>query len=134
MNKREQAAVAAVEAAQANLAAIRQDLATRDVRPEFQRAVALYGRGYRVEGWGLILTDTYNETRFWRAGHAPLTRMVTWSNGETSPSSVGYYADGTDRRTEQVPEYLAAHEADLGDEDAMWVALPYLDDLTAEGV
>lgn len=133
MNSREQLALAALETAQANLAAVRQDLATRDTVPAYQLAVTLYARGYRVEGWGLILTDTYNETTFWNVNQSRLTKTIVFCGGEVGEIGVGYYADGTDRRTEHVPEYLAAHESDLGSEEEMWEALHYLDDLTVEG-
>ncbi len=95
---------------QTTLENTKKDLETRESNPNFQRAKKLFAEGYRLQHWGAILTDTMNEIIL-----------------RKDKKEIGYWADGTNRNTEEAFEKLGLTETDDNDE-----TLSYLSDLTEE--
>ena len=65
-----------------------------------EKGQKLYSEGWRLQGWGLSLTDTYNE-------------VVLLKDGK----KLGYWADGTNRHTEEAFALLGLNaQSDEDDE------------------
>lgn len=67
--------------------------------PEGVKASELFKNGWRLFNWGASLTDTDEE-------------IILVKNGKT----VGYWADGTNRRTEEIFDLLTLEDNDFGNE------------------
>lgn len=109
-NKRVRELRRQIERLQRQLEGVIKDLENREKNPNFQKARELFDQGYRLEGWGLPLTDTMNET-------------ILKKNGK----EIGYWADGANRNTEEAFKILGLE----GDKDKDEI-LYYLNDLTEE--
>lgn len=78
--------------------------------PGYARAKTLFDEGWRLEGWGLILTDTDSETILRKEG---------------TSRDVGYWADGSGRNTEECYGLLGLDESSDEDEYVL-IALDHL--------
>jgi hypothetical protein len=109
MNPRVREALMGLREAVEALERVLEDVACRDADPLFREAVRLFDEGHRLSNWGAPLTDTSNEVVLSRGGE-----------------EIGYWADGTSRRTEEAFGLLGV-PTDDGDD-----ILHYLSDLTEE--
>ncbi len=66
---------------------------------EGETALSLFNQGYRISGWGASLTDTDEET-------------ILNLNGK----SIGYWADGTNRNTEEIYSLLNLEDNEFNEE------------------
>lgn len=99
-----------IETASADLKAVLEDLSSRESDPAFIQASNLFKEGYRLRGWGLVLTDTENETTLSKEG-----------------ACVGYWADGAGRNTQEALGLLGLDTSDFG-----YQVVDHLDNLTEE--
>lgn len=113
MNKRLTEAIRRLKRATDDLESLISDLETREEKPAYKLAVKLYEQGWRLTGWGFVLTDTSNETVLWKIGGTEKER--------------GYWADGSGRDTDEAYAIVGVSD-DIEGEDPLY----FLGDLTEE--
>lgn len=113
-NKRVQMIQEQISELNNKLAETIKDLQEREITDEFKKAQEFYAQGYRIKGWGQMLTDTNNET-------------ILYNNKDNKYEEIGYWADGVNRDTDEAFEILG-----LNSEENNENILKHLNNITLE--